>query len=448
MRRRRRWVVVHALAALAVTLALLRRRGYICARLSVLTDTLARALRTVRIATRLASRITDDAHAFFVPSQMLPSLPTPSSSQLTSCVASGVTGTAATTANVVPHSMQQLLRLAATPEGLSIVRAMAAGAVDAYRSSPSLPEQQSRSLSDDDKDTAALSQSAVSRSPISTDITSSCQTTAEYLVKLLSSPLGSQVLSVAVGAAVREALWAAPAGVNSKERDVGNKIVSGDVVSALTTTLTSDAGRRLVVDVAQTVTSTAMPHLVRAQLSIPATEPRTTMSAARGPSSRRFSASSVSSVTSSSTSATTCAPSSDAASRVVERLVLRSRTASFWERLAVIAIRDRALVHDVVRVVVTHAVRTYLVTQAELRGNTSITTPNTVNNAQVTSSTSNDADVIQSAARSDRSKRRASDTAEGPTSVWKVLARTVAVDLKRLLYSAGSQQASTGWTVF
>lgn len=445
MRRRRRWVIVRALAALAVTLALVRRRRYIHTRLSAFRDTLARALHTVRVVTRIASHLADDTHAFLVPPP-LPFLESSSTSQLAPCATVGAAGTTSTTKAVanVPHSFQQLLRLASTPEGLSIVRAMTAGVVDAYTSAPSSTER--KPYSHVDNNMATVAQPSVISST-STEPSLGCHTTAEYLVALLSSPVGSQVLSVAVGAAVREALWSGPAAMDERGRDVNNKIVSESVMTSLTAALTSDAGRRLVVDVAQTVTSTAMPHLVRSQQTAPSTEPRPAVSSVRVPSSRRFSASSVSSVMSSSAPNAAGGPLSDAASRVVDRLVSRSRTASFWERLAIIAIRDRALVHDVVRVVVTHAVRTYLVTQAELRGDTCITTPTGVINSRLTSTCDN-ADAVLPTSRSDRSKRKTPESAEGPTSVWRVLTRTVAVDLKRLLYSAGSQQVSSGWTVF
>lgn len=136
-------------------------------------------------------------------------------------------------------------------------------------------------------------------------------------------------------------------------------------------------------------------------------------------------------------------------------MVVRGRGASFWERLAVLAIRDRALVQDVVRVVVAQAVRTYLITQAELRGEFPPADPSELGDGDGDGGAggagvdSNIEEVRPSSSSIvDRTRRRGLQAAELGSSVWKMLARSLAGDVKRILHRVGSRDVGSGWMVF
>lgn len=319
-------------------------------------------------------------------------------------------------------SLDRILQLAATPHGQSIIRALSSGAVSAL-AVPSSPQQR----------------------PVAPANANDGGHQVMQVLQALASPHGQKVVSTVVSTAVKEAME----GVTASQ----NPPIS---ISHLAS---SEPLRKLILDVVQTITVSAVPHFVRAAPSSPAPrqQQHSHLHDTSRQQSKRLSVSSVSSATSSTvTSATDHSHTS--ARTVADRFVSRTRTASFWERLAIIAIRDRGLVQDIVRVFVTHTVRTYLLTQAELRGDyvvPHLTTQPQAAKSQISSPSSSSTTATPSIAVARTHARVAASPSNIPPvakqhlqPVWKLLTRAVAIDLKRLVYSIGSRPGSSGWTVF
>lgn len=325
------------------------------------------------------------------------------------------------------ESLDRILQLAATPHGQSIIRALSSGAVSALTA----PSPQQR--------------------PAAPTNTSDAGLQVMQVLQALASPHGQQVVSTVVSTAVKEVM----VGVTASQ----NPPIS---ISHLAS---SEPLRKLILDVVQTITVSAVPHFVRPAPSPPPHHQQQqqqhsyTQDTSRQ-QSKRLSVTSVSSAMSSTvTSASDHNHHNHTSAKVVaDRFVSRTRTASFWERLAIIAIRDRGLVQDIVRVFVTHTVRTYLLTQAELRGDyvvPEMTTQPQAAKPQISSPSSSSTTVTPSSAVARTHARVAASPSNVPPvskqhlqPVWKLLTRAVAIDLKKLVYSIGSRPASSGWTVF
>lgn len=320
-------------------------------------------------------------------------------------------------------SLDRILQLAATPHGQSIIRALSSGAVSAL----AVPSPQQRPGAPANANNAGHQ--------------------VMQVLQALASPHGQKVVSTVVSTAVKEVMEGLTASQNPP-------ISISHVAS-------SEPLRKLILDVVQTITVSAVPHFVRPAPSSP-THPQQQQQHSHShdtsrQQSKRLSVSSVSSATSSTV--TSASDHSHTSAKVVaDRFLSRTRTSSFWERLAIIAIRDRGLVQDIVRVFVTHTVRTYLLTQAELRGDyvvPHLTTQPQAAKPQISSPSSSSTTASPSSAVARTHARIAATPSNIPPvakqhlqPVWKLLTRAVAIDLKRLVYSIGSRPASSGWTVF
>lgn len=378
MRRRRLPLPTpRVLAALAVVLAVLRHRRPLRARVCAAAAAASHTMRAASCLAALLSRLSADLLAFATaPPSPRPALLSPT--DVHACPE-------------VPLSLQRVMRVAASPDGLAVVRAAAAGL------SAPLAHQAASPV-------ASLDLGAV--------------------VTALASPAGRVVLSTLASSAVREAV--------AHRVDGAAPIVGPPDLAAL---VASEPARRLVVDVCERVATVAVPLVLRHPPSSP-------LSGAGGARVARSSMSAVVSNGGADGTQRVCR-------RVVDRMVGKARGVSFWERLAVLAIRDRVLVQDVVRVVVSQAVRTYLITRRELDAAAAGADASIEASGDGDSEGEGDVDADADARqREGRGREREREPNVARSSVWKVLARSVAGDVKRLLYRAGSSQGTSGWMVF
>lgn len=446
------------LAALAVALTLLRHRRALAHHVRRVLLALHRAQTAVRHTAALLSLTAADTRHY-----LHPTIPPNSRIPPPRLRRGGVRIPTPPTA-APPRSLRRLLRLAASPDGLAVLHAAAAGATHSLVPRPNPSSQQHHQ-----QQTPALF-------------------TPAAILEALGSPAGLRVVTTVVASAVREAL-STPPGLSGRMAPVRPPL------EIVTDALLSDRGRVLAADVAGAITRAAVPVFLSHSDN------------AIGPSSSTLPIGDGMEVTPSRTASPTIAiastsgtpgrtrpppdprtpirsrprPSSsafppDAASPVTKRLVtsvLRSAgPAGIVERLAVLAIRDRALVRDVVRAVVAEGLRAYLVTQAELRAGgplidgdvfkpeqngSSIELRDDQNGTQQTANGEERArgeNVGRERARTNaenENPRAGAGTPRGVaagTSLWKVLLMSVAVDLKRALRTAGERASSPGWTIF
>ena len=156
----------------------------------------------------------------------------------------------------------------------------------------------------------------------------------------------------------------------------------------------SDRGRELAVDLATNVTKTVVP------LVMVESDKRNvlTVSPTASPLTKR------------PLSFRSC--DSPVSRQLVMSVMQAQGNTGLVERLALLAIRDKALVREIVRVVVGEAVKTYLKTKAEI-GNEE--------------STEDDGGVQK--------------------SLWRALISSAVIDLKKALLTR-AKNANTGWLVF
>lgn len=347
--------------------------------------------------------------------------------------------------STVPRSLDRLLAVAASPRGSSSVAAAGAtaGAVAAARGPPALA------------------------------IVDTC-------VKALSTPHGTHVLSVAVTSAIdallgREArpnrLFSAKRSSQSgnTSRPVSHAGRSFPSVGDFNNMVANPNVRSLFTDVAERVTRTAVIH---AFPSTPYREGsvRPPMHSS-SPSVRNGVLNKEEKIGDDSLSSSPCTHSTTPYAQ--------------WDRLVLAVLRDRPFVRDVVRVAVAQAVRSYVLTHAELRtkgsGHSNETSSlascsdrNDENNDSQQNASPNSGDSglknnrlanehtenTPSSTQNAPSETRRGSKANGfqgmvprkpslrPASMWDTLARLTAVDIRRLLYQQHVSPSSTGWTVF
>lgn len=338
--------------------------------------------------------------------------------------------------STVPRSLDRLLALAASPRGAS--RVAAAG--------------------------ATAGSVAAARGPAALAMVDTC-------VKALSTPHGTHVLSVAVSSAVDALVGRQPQPNLNFQADTS---LTPDVVTSrqpyanfphrprsnannagnannLADLAANPNVRSLLTDIAERVTRTAVTHV------FPTTPMQDGAAAQMRPS-----------VSSSnpSTNAHNVAPGAQ------------------WERLVLAVLKDRPLVRELVRVAVAQAVRSYVVTHAELRTKECAGDGDT-NGISSRCDRSNDDGVGKKDSCGDsdsndskisrdklgqrshhvpaspladqrendgvgqpRRARTTRNAAAQPVSMWNAIARLAAVDMRRLLYQQQGSTTSTGWTVF
>lgn len=230
------------------------------------------------------------------------------------------------------------------------------------------------------------------------------------IVDALATPAGQIVVSTVVSTAVREGV----AAVQTAKHMEGGNTAFGDAVSARPAAetvmegLLSERGRTLVVDVVSAVVKAVIPAVLENMKSggDDGNESGVNgmVTGLESPPVRRKRVGSFGGV--------------GGESPVSRQLVLSMMQArggcGVVERLALLAIRDKELVRELVRTVVGEGVRTYLTTQNEMKG-----------------------------------EGRVGGRIEGGEggSLWRVLVMSAVADLKRALLQIG-REGSTGWIVF
>lgn len=347
--------------------------------------------------------------------------------------------------STVPRSLDRLLAVAASPRGSSSVAAAGAtaGAVAAARGPPALA------------------------------IVDTC-------VKALSTPHGTHVLSVAVTSAIDALLGreARPNRIFSAKRSSQSGIASRPAsyagrsipsIGDFNNVVANPNVRSLVTDIAERVTRTAVVH---AFPSVPYRDGsvRPAMHSS-SPSVRNGVLNKEEKIGDESSSSN---PSTHSATPYAQ-----------WDRLVLAVLRDRPFVRDVVRVAVAQAVRSYVLTHAEMRtkGSGHSTEANGLASCSDRNDENNDSQPNPSPNFDDSGSKNNTiangytentplSTRNVPTetrrgnkgsgsqgivprkspsrsaSMWDTLARLTAVDIRRLLYQQHVSPSSTGWTVF
>lgn len=304
-----------------------------------------------------------------------------------------------------PQSLQRLLHLAASPDGQSIINTV----ISSRFSTPSSSSSSGRNNGD---------------------------IIGKVIIPGLATVQGRIIISSAVSSAVKQLMtgFRSNSSIHVNNDDIIN-VVSNEKV------------KKLLIDIVQTITNTAIPHIIRRQPQrAPTFTGPQTVSKQSTSTSKRLSISSSSSL-SSATTATSRASQQYHGETGGGKSVPRSngRGVTFWERLAIIAIRDKSLMQDIVRIIVTQSVRTYVMTHAELNNQSTCTQPPSSQQQQQVTTTKNRNNTIKTDITP--------TTAVSTIPVWKMLATTVAVDIRRLMHKVGTKQASntassSGWTVF
>jgi len=337
--------------------------------------------------------------------------------------------------------VRRLLRLAASPEGLVILRNLAGGVAQgvARQLTPAAASQRAGT-------------SAASNAP-------SGEERLRAALDALASPQGMHVATNLVATGVREAMRSVlefqHAHRREDEKPLPELIMDG---------VLSDRGRRLIVELVTSVTRTVVPIVLThnaaadrvAAQEDAAVPSNTTLSPVVSPLRRKRPAAHA--------PAKMGTPGSvlESPSKQIMLSMMRAQGGSgIIERLALLAIRDKGLVRDVVRTVVSEAVRTYLTTQAELQAERD------QEGSRSRKSRDGDEDgVAEDATGTDESSQgtvkensvvRSSDATtigrgrgEGETGkpLWKLLIMSVVTDLKQAMIRRGSEPTSTGWVVF
>lgn len=364
----------HLILALAFIYTAFRNRKPLLSKLNAILAAIRRTAHAANVATLIMSRTSTDMLHYLQPS--LPPPPRP----LTRTRAAN-----RATHAPVPRSIRRLLRLAASPDGLAILRGMAGGVGQGVVREMAAPSVH--------KDAAT--------------------NTMGVFLATLASPQGMHVATTLVSTAVREAVTSAMHFQHARNRD------ETPLPELIMQRLVSDKGRALLVDLVSNVTRIVVPMLLRPDerdrphVLSPVASP---MRRKRPPSWK----------------------GADSPSKHIVMSMMRAQGSSgIVERLALLAIRDKALVRDVVRTVVGEAVRTYLTTKSELEGGA---------DADTHGVDAGDADAGNDAScgqvqRNDRE-------GEIGKSLWRLMIASVVTDLKRALIRRGEAESSPGWVVF
>lgn len=284
----------------------------------------------------------------------------------------------------IPRSVRRLLRLLASEDALSVLNHVAGGAARGLA-------REMRRCS---------------------DCVSVSQNGFEQVVECLASPSGQRVVNGAVATAVREGIQTF-CHMQQPTQPHANK----DLATRLMDAALSERGQQLVVKLALELTQAVVPILVHANKA--PTVGTYTASAQVTPLIKRQLSFSSRPPAEQRSAAEETGSKYVEESPVTRDLVMSVMQAQgrmgVIERLALLAIRDKQLVREVVRTVVSEAVRTYLRTQAELSGG------------------------APSSAHGESQKGV-------QQSLWKALIQSAIVDAKRALLSRGAD--ATGWLVF
>lgn len=342
---------VLALVALAFTL--IRHRGLLRARLQSLISSLRRAVNALRFASLVVSNVSSDAITYLAP------LPRRARQQRRRVVHPPA-----------PPSIRRLLRLAASEDGLAVLHNVAGGAARGI----------ARELSASTRYVEARQEGISIAS----------------LIDSLASANGQKVVGNVVSTAVREAVSCAMQFQHRHRANDADEWPKLIIDAAL-----SERGRKLAVDLATNVTRTVVPIVMaNCKQEVPRVPSMRTLSPVASPLSKR------------PPSYRGC--ESPVTRQLVMSVMQAQGRSGLIERLALLAIRDKVLVKEVVRVVVTEGVRTYLMTSADIK---------------------------------ERGEGGEKEEDGVPKSLWKVLIRSAVVDLKKAMLKR-AEQGSTGWLVF
>ncbi|KAI0563940.1 hypothetical protein FGB62_32g122 [Gracilaria domingensis] len=367
------------LAVLALALALLRHRKPIQRSLQNLIEILRRTMNALQLTSNLVSETSNDLRAYLRPSTKLR-------------IQRGRRAPLSLSARqvvvpAVPRSVRRVLRLLASEDGLAVMYNIAGGAARGLAREMNRPPSCNRVQGD----------------------------VMQQVVDTLASSSGQRLVNGAVSTAVRE-------GVHTFlqfQRDCARREPDADWPQKIIDAALSERGQAFILKLTHQLTRSVVPMLMEGGSQAPRESGETqqevstrTASPQATPLVKRH----LSFTNREQSQAEGTPPKLSKESPVTRHLVKSVMQAQgrmgVIERLALLAIRDKELVREVVRTVVAEAVRTYLTTQAELR--------------VYGTKSSGSQDVKQ--------------------SLWKALIRSAVVDIKRALLSRG--EASTGWVIF
>lgn len=405
----RSFVSRRALLFLTLLFTLYRHRHPLLARLRAFARAFGRAAHAANLLSLVFSQTSADVQHYLQPTTRRRNAPAPAP---------------------VPRSLRRLLRLAASPDSLAVLHHLAGGVAQGV----------TREL-----------QTPPCAYPAGTYPDEATQQQPQRLLELmeaLAAPAGQAVVRNVVSTAVKEGVHAL-ANANERRRDPRDKPWPEVVVAGVT----SDKGRELIVDVATSVARAVVPAIMEGggTNEMPAVPSFTALSPVASPMRRRR--------------PPTCgdkgaklnmgmlAGESPVSKQLVMSVMQAQGNSGVVERLALLAIRDKALVRDVVRTVVSEAVRTYLTTQAKLRaqgvgveGAASECGGGADGGSQVANV---DKDGGKVRAVQERGVAASNAKEEGSqNSLWKLLIKSAAVDLKRALLNSAPKEGNTGWLIF
>lgn len=378
------------LASLALLVALIRHRDPLQNHFQALVTSFRRALNLIHVATALVTDTATDALTYLHP----PRRPRPLLSRVRRFPQP---------ATPVPRSIRRLLRLLASEDALALAHNVSSGVARGFAREMHSAQFDSSDRSRDDS------------LPLK-------------IVEALSSTAGEKVVSNVVSTAVREAIRTF---VHTQRCSAPQP--SKPLENVIADAVLSDRGQKLVINLATSVTQTVVPIVMEqgsAKVRIPEMDVPSvsTFSPMASPLVKRplsFSSGEMREKRQNGY-VMPCASESPVTKQLLMSVMQTQGRNGIIERLALLAIRDKELVREVVRTVVSEAVKTYLTTQAELRKR------------------SGDGDTNV------HTKDRGPENVSGegvPQSLWKVLIQSAIVDLKRALLKSG-QSGSSGWLVF
>lgn len=386
--------------------ALYHNRQPFLTRLRAFARAFARAAHAVNLLSLVLSQTSSDVQQYLQPTS-----------------ARRRSSSSATSQAQVPRSLRRLLKLASSPDSLAVLHRLAGGVAQGVTRELQKPRNPANS-------SFASEYMPDTHSP-------QC---LHDLMEALAAPAGQAVVRNVVSTAVREGVDAL-ADANDRRRDPCHRPWPEVVVAGLT----SDKGRQLVVDVATNVARTVVPAVMQAQSAVQCEIPSmATLSPAASPLRKKR-------PPSCSPAARTSFPlagESPISKQLVMSVMQAQGGSGIVERLALLAIRDKALVREVVRTVVSEAVRTYLTTQAKLREEgvavdaaraaaasaVSVAVPNAGKDARKAEPPIPETE--------DALEQRAGN------SLWKLLIKSAVVDLKQALLDRAPREGSAGWLIF
>eukprot|EP00178_Gracilaria_changii_P014209 TRINITY_DN40226_c0_g1_i1.p1 TRINITY_DN40226_c0_g1~~TRINITY_DN40226_c0_g1_i1.p1 ORF type:complete len:376 (-),score=56.65 TRINITY_DN40226_c0_g1_i1:97-1224(-) len=365
------------LVALALALALLRNRKAIQGSLQHLIDAIRRTLSALQLTSNLFTETCNDLQAYLRPSttrRVQRGRRTPVSARQV-------------LVPTAPRSVRRLLRLLASEDGLAVMYNIAGGAAR-----------------------------GVAREMHQTP---SCNHVygdgIQRVVETLASASGQRLVNGAVSTAVREGMQT----FLQYQRDCDPQPSAVDWPQKIIDAVLSDRGQAFIVKLTHELTRSVVPILLESGSQArreSSEEPQEALSCTSSsqitPLVKRPLSFTNHEQAQAERTPEILRRESPVTRNLVKNVMQAQGRMGVIERLALLAIRDKELVREVLRTVVAEAVRTYLTTQAELR---------------VYGTTSSGSQHVQQ-------------------SLWKALMRSAVVDIKRVLLSRGEE--STGWVIF